>query len=117
MRTQAMTRHKYTADYWNFTEEEVVFTDADGVVSTGIQRNYFFSKKIKLTLGVDTLQRLKVFADEPLPIFSQLRNIIDVSGTVVLKNGVWQVTGTESVLSAIGVVEGYRMQAKLIEGI
>lgn len=117
MRTQAMTRHKYTADYWNFTEEQVEFIDADGVESVGTQRNYFFSKKIKLTLGVDTLQRLKIFADEPLPIYSQLRNIIDISGTVVLRNGVWQITSTESVLSAIGVVEGYRMQAKLIEGI
>lgn len=117
MRSQATTRHKYIADYWNFTEQEVSFVDVDGVESTGTERTYYFSKKIKLTLGVDNLQRLKVFCDEPLPLFSQLKNIVDISGTNVLQDGVWQITSTESVLSALGLVEGYRMQARLIEGV
>jgi len=116
MRGQATTRHKYTADFWNFTQETVI-TELDGEQIETIERTYYFSKKIKLTLGVDTLQRLKIFADEPLPIFSQLRNITDISGINVLQGGTWQVTGTESVLSAMGLVEGYRMNAQLIAGV
>lgn len=118
MRAQATTRHKYIGEYWNFTQEEVTFLNpVTGLEEVGIQRVHYFSKKIRLTMGVDTLQRLKVFSDEPLPVFSQLKNITDVSGTLLIQNGVWQITSTESVLSSIGIVEGYRMLAKLIEGV
>ena len=118
MKTQAMTRHKYIAEFWNFVQQTVETPDPDtGEPVSSIQRDYYYSKKIRLTLGVDTLQRMKVFCDEPLPVFSQLRNITDISGTVILKNGVWVISSTETVLSAIGLVEGYRMQARLVEGI
>lgn len=116
MRGQATTRHKYTADLWNFTEETVI-TELDGEEVATTERSYYFSKKIKLTMGVDTLQRMKIFADEPIALYSRIRNVSDISGVNVLQGAVWQVTSTESVLSAMGLVEGYRMQAQLIQGV
>lgn len=118
MKTQAMTRHKYIAEFWNFTSQEVEFINpTTNLPEIGIERTHYYSKKIRITLGVDNLNRLKIFCDEPLPVFAHLKNITDIAGTVLLKNGVWQVTSVETVLSAIGLVEGYRMQARLIEGV
>jgi hypothetical protein len=117
MKTQSIVKHKYVAEFWNFTEKEVDFIDADGEPNRQIERTHYFAKKINLTVGTDTLSRLKIFAYEPLPVFSQLKNIEDISGNIILKNGVWQITTTESVLSALGIVEGYRMYGQLIQGV
>lgn len=118
MKTQTTTRHKFTSDYWNFTQETVKVIDpGTGEEIDAIERTHYFSKKIKLTLGLDTVNRLVVYCDEPLPIYSQLRNIVDISGTSILEDGVWQVTTTEPVLSAFGLVEGYRMRASIVSGV
>jgi hypothetical protein len=102
-RTGTGTTAKVTVSKWN-TELQIA-------------RDHYFSKKIQISLGTDRTDRITIFAKEPLPLFSELRNIKDAGGNIVLKDGIWRIKSASPVLNAFNKTEGYRMTAELYSGL
>jgi hypothetical protein len=82
-----------------------------------VSREHYFSKKIAISLGSDRTDRMTIFAKEPLPLFSELRNIRDAAKNIVLKDGIWRIKSASPVLNAFNKTEGYRMTAELYSGL
>jgi hypothetical protein len=114
MKLNAVTRFKYTGDYYNFTAEEVTTTDpTSGIPVTAIERTHFFAKKIIIHVNNDSSTFISVYCKEPLRVYGILKNLKTKDGIELFEGGTWSIKSVEPVLSAIGTLEFYRHKASL----
>lgn len=114
MKLNAVTRFKYTGEYYNFTAEEVTSTDpSTGLNVTAIERTHYFAKKLNLHVNNDSSSFISIYAKEPLRLYSLLKNLKTKDGSELFEGGVWSIKSVEPVLSAIGTLEYYRHKASL----
>ena len=100
----------YTVDCTGY----ILVTSADGTVT---QREYDVvpinrSVQISTTFTGDLI----VLADVKLQVNSYLSNLLDRNGAEVYDNAVWQITQSQPVVNAVGLVEGYKYKARIISG-
>jgi hypothetical protein len=78
---------------------------------------YYYSKDINITVGLDVNKKLSIRCDEPLGIGFIIKDIKDGVGNLILSDTSWQVNATEPILNAFNSLVGYRMRAIKYEGI
>jgi hypothetical protein len=107
MKPRAYSRHKYSADLYKFVINNV---GSDEVIE------YYFTKTILLTAGIDQNQRLNLITDEPMVVGYLLSNIKDRENTPILGDMVWQISTAIPMLNAFGNVDSYKSRAVKFQG-
>ncbi len=98
MRTNAIRRNRYSADYWNFIDKTV----GDELVT-----EYFFVKNIRFIMGSNPGERTKIYSQYPLRVGSRIRGIVDAAGNDVAKEYFFQVATINPVFNAFGQIDNY----------
>lgn len=102
--------YPYTVDYYSYT----IITSADGTVTT--KRYATIPEQIKVSVTTSYIGDLIIFTNKKLQFEGKLKNIVDKNGNQIYDNGEWQITQTQPMTSAVGLVTGYRYKAELIAG-
>ena len=103
-------KYNYSGDYYGYT----VVTSADGTVSEK-RYNEFFTK-ITFSLSTSFIGDIVILTDSKLQNTGRIQNITDRNGNLVYQDGVWEISQTQPVVNAMGIVEGYKYKAKIISG-
>lgn len=100
MKFAAFRKYDYTADLWKFNAT----SDAEG----GVIKEFYFSKRINLTITTDRSGSLLCVYPEQHTIGDQLRDIRDRNGREFMVNTIWQILGIVPVINGFGLFEEYR---------
>jgi hypothetical protein len=102
--------YNYLVDYYSYT----LVTSADGTVTTKqyvtVPANY------AVAISTSFIGDIVVLSDKKMQIDGYLKNLRDRNGNEVYPDGVWQIRQTQPVLNALGIAEGYKYKAKIIDG-
>lgn len=100
----------YTVDYRGYT----TITTADGLVT---QKVYAVNPTtIRVQISTSFTGDLIILADEKLQLNGYLNNLVDRNNNSVYENATWEITSTQPVVNAVGLVEGYKYKARIISG-
>ena len=100
----------YTVDYRGYT----TITTADGLVT---QKVYAVNPTtIRVQISTSFTGDLIILADEKLQLNGYLNNLVDRNDNSVYENATWEITSTQPVVNAVGLVEGYKYKARIISG-
>lgn len=106
----------YLADYYSY----ILITSADGTVTTRqyvtVPSQVSLDVSVNLNSNTGTIGDLIIISKYKMQLNGYLKNILDKNGEEIYEAGVWKITSTMPVLNALGVKEGYRYNATLIEG-
>ncbi len=106
----AYKAYKYSADYYGYVE----ITSADGTVT---ERRYStVPLEIKITVSTSFIGNLILMTKQKLQFAGRLANVRDKNGNPIYEDGVWEIDQTMPITSPVGLVEGYKYRAFLIEG-
>lgn len=110
MKVNTTKVYPYTADSYGYT----LVTSADGTVTE--TRYNTVPDIVTLALSVNLLGELIIESKSKLQLNSYLKNVVDKNREEIYQDGVWKITQTAPLLASIGVKEGYKYRATLIEG-
>lgn len=103
-------RFNYTVDVYKY----ILVTSADGTVTTKqydtVPQNY------NIQISTSFIGDLVILANVKFQKEALLENLKDRNGNEIYSGGVWSITNTQPVTNAMGLVEGYKYKAKLVEG-
>jgi hypothetical protein len=100
----------YTVDYRGYT----LVTSADGLVT---ERRYAVTPTtIRVQISTSFTGTLIILADDKLQLNGYLDNLVDRNGNAVYDDARWNITSTQPVVNAVGLVEGYKYKANIISG-
>jgi len=100
----------YTVDCTGY----ILVTSADGTVT---QKEYdVVPINHPVQIATSFVGDLIVLADVKLQVSTLLSNLLDRNGAEVYDNAVWEITQSQPVVNAVGLVEGYKYKAKIITG-
>lgn len=103
-------RFNYKVDLYKY----ILVTSADGSVT---QKQYdTFPTEYDVQISTSFIGDLVILANEKFQKDSLIENLRDRNGNQIYTNGEWQITSTQPVTNAMGIVEGYKYKAKLISG-
>ena len=111
MKTNLTKTYPYVGDYYSYT----IRTSADGVVTEKVYTGV--PTQVAMALSINLLGDLVVESETKFQINSYLKNILDRNGEQIYTDGVWEIYQTAPLLSAIGIKEGYKYRARLIDGL
>lgn len=100
----------YRADHYAY----VIQTSADGTVQVPVYVS--IPTEIRCQISTTLTGDIVILADNKLQINALLKNIRDRKGNQVYPDGVWQIKQTQPLVNALGLIEGYRYKAKIIDG-
>ena len=100
----------YTVDYRGYT----TITTADGLVTNKAYR--VNPTTIKVQISTSFTGDLILLANEKLQLNGYLDNLVDRNNNSVYEDATWNITSTQPVVNAVGLVEGYKYKAKIILG-
>jgi hypothetical protein len=110
MKSNTTKNYFYSGDYYSYT----LVTSADGTVTT---RQYVTSPlQVTLALSVNLLGELVIETPYKMQVDGYLKNVLDRNNEEIYVGGVWQIIQTAPILGPLGVKDGYRYRARLIEG-
>lgn len=102
--------YPYTVDYYSYT----LITSADGTVTT--KRYVTIPTQIKVNLSTSFTGDLIILTKEKLQKNGILKNVVDKNGKEIYENSEWEIQSTMPTTISVGLVEGYKYQAKIISG-
>lgn len=108
MKPMTIARHKYTGDLYKFVSKPV----GDSRVL-----EYYFSKKINVTAGLDSANRMTIRCDEPLTLGFIIKDIKDSNGNLILSDIAWQINSIQPVMNAFNAIDSYTMKADKYQGV
>jgi hypothetical protein len=108
MKPMTIARHKFSGELYKFVSRPL------GSEST---LEYYFSKNIKLTAGLDSANRMTILCDEPLTLGFLVKDIKDRDGNLILSDTIWQIQSIQPILNAFSGVDSYTMKAVKFQGI
>lgn len=110
MKLNTTKQFLYLADYYSYT----LITSADGTVTT---RQYVIvPQQVSLALSVNLLGDLIIESQFKMQLDGYLKNVLDRNGDEIYESGVWKIFQTAPLLNGLGVKEGYKYRATIIEG-
>jgi len=107
MRTMTTARHKFYGDLYKAVRRQV---GSENVLE------YYFAKKIFVSAGLDTSNRMSLRCDEPLAIGFLIKEIKDANNNLILADTIWQISSIQPILNAFGSIESYVMKAVKFQG-
>ena len=116
MKINTTKNYFYTGDYYSYS----LVTSADGTVTTKqyVTTPLQISMDISVNLNNNTgvIGDLIIISKYKMQLSSYLKNVLDKNNEEIYEAGTWEITSTMPVLNAFGIKEGYRYNAKIIEG-
>jgi len=107
MKSMTISRHKFNGELYKFVRR---------TIGTESVLEYYFSKQIKLTAGIDRNNRMTIRCNEPLAIGFVIKDIKDANGNLILSESSWQISSLQPVLNAFNTIESYVMKAEKYQG-
>jgi hypothetical protein len=107
MQPAAFNRHKYSGKLYKFVIKQI---------GSNQVAEYYFSKTIQLTAGIDQGQRLNIVTDEPMLIGYLIADIKDRSNNPIFGDMIWQISTANPLLNAFGNVDAYKSRATKYQG-
>lgn len=100
----------YFVDYYSYS----LVTSADGLVTSKL----YSTVPQTYAVGISTsfIGDIIVLSDEKMQIEGYLKNLRDRNNREVYVDGVWEIRQTQPLLNALGISEGYKYKAKIIDG-
>ena len=103
-------RFNYTVDVYKYT----LITSADGTVT---QKQYdTVPQNYNIQISTSFIGDLVILANNKFQKDALLENLRDRNGNEIYTGGEWQITSTQPITNAMGLVEGYKYKAKLVSG-
>lgn len=110
MKLNTTKQYLYTGDYYSYT----LVTSADGTVTT---KQYVTApSQVTMDLSVNFIGELVIESPYKMQLNSYVKNIVDRNNDEIYDGGVWQIIQTAPILNAIGIKEGYKYRAIIVEG-
>jgi len=107
MKPMTIARHKFSGQLYKFVRRAI---GSESVLE------YYFSKQINLTAGLDRNNRMTIRCDEPLAIGFVIKDVKDANGNLILSESSWQISSLQPVLNAFNTIESYVMKAEKYQG-
>jgi hypothetical protein len=107
MKPMTIARHKFSGELYKFVSRPL------GSEST---LEYYFSKNVNITAGLDDTNRMTIRSEEPLTPGFLIRNIKDANNNLILSDMVWQITAIQPILNAFNTIDSYTMLAVKFQG-
>lgn len=107
MKPMTIARHKYTGELYKFIREKKGTTE---------KLNYYFTKVVNITAGLDQNNKMTIRCDEPLALGMLIVNIKDANNNLILSDAAWQISTIQPVLNAFNTIESYVMKAVKFTG-
>lgn len=107
MKSMTISRHKFSGDLYKFIRKPI---------GDSSELQYYFSKKIYITPGLDANGKMTIRASEPLSIGFIIKDIKDTNDNLILSDMAWQISSVQPLLNAFGSIEGYTMKATKYQG-
>ncbi len=110
MKSNTTKEYLYRGDLYSYT----VVTSADGTVTN----NVYVTTPTVVALGisVNLLGDLVIESPTKMQLNAYLERVVDRNGDEIYDGGVWKIFQTAPLLNGLGVKQGYRYRATLIEG-
>lgn len=106
----AYKRYNYLADVYSY----VLITSADGTVT---QKEYdVVPTEHRVQISTSFSGDLVILATEKFQKDAYVQNIRDRNNNEIYEDGIWQISSTQPITNALGLVEGYKYKAKIIGG-
>ena len=110
MKLNTTKQYLYNADYYSYA----LVTSADGTVTT---KQYVTApSQVTLALSVNLLGDLIIESPYKMQQDGYLKRILDRNGDEIYENGVWRIFQTAPLLNGLGLKDGYKYRATIIEG-
>lgn len=103
-------RFNYTVDAYKYR----LVTSADGTVTE--KRYDTIPETYNVQISTSFIGDLVILTNAKFQKEAILENLRDRNGNEIYTGGVWSITNTQPVTNAMGLVEGYKYKAKLING-
>jgi hypothetical protein len=107
MKTMTVSRNKFSGELYKFLRKPV---------GSGSVLEYYFSKNINITAGLDPSNKMTIRCDEPLALGFLIKDIRDANGNLILSDSIWQISTVLPVLNAFNTIESYVMKAVKFQG-
>jgi hypothetical protein len=102
-------KYQYSGDYYGYQ----VKTEID---TSTINQYYEVPISFRCALSTSFIGDLVILSDTKLQIKGRIKNVVDRNGNEIYINGDWEISSTQPVLNAMGLVDGYKYKAKIISG-
>ena len=110
MKANTTREYHYIGDYYSYT----IVTSADGTVSNRVYETT--PVKVSLAISLNLLGELVIISNSKMQLDGYIKNLLDRNGDQIYDGGVWQINQTAPLLNGLGLKDGYKYRAKLIEG-
>jgi len=110
MKANTTKEYLFTGDYYKYT----LVSSTDGTVTNRVYTTV--PETITLRVSVNLLGDLVIESQTKMQINSYLKNIKDRNGEDIYTGGTWQIFQTAPLINGIGVKDGFKYRARIIEG-
>lgn len=110
MKANTTKEYPFTGDYYKYVLE----TSADGTVSNRVYTTV--PENIRLRISVNLLGDLVIESQIKMQLNGYLKNIKDRNGDDIYTGGTWRIFQTAPLLNGLGVKDGFKYRATIIEG-
>jgi hypothetical protein len=107
MKPMTIARNKFSGELYKFIRRPIGDSD---------QIEYYFSKNIQITAGLDPGNKMTIRCDEPLANGFLIKDIKDANGSLILSDSIWQISSLQPVLNAFNSIDSYVMKAVKFQG-
>lgn len=103
-------RYNYEIDVYGY----ILVTSADGTVTTREYDVVPTTHFVQITTSF--IGDLVILSGSKFQKDSYIQNLRDRNGNEIYPDGVWQISSTQPITNAVGLIEGYKYKAKIIDG-
>jgi hypothetical protein len=106
----AYKKYNYEIDVYGY----ILVTSNDGTVT---ERQYDVVPTTHFVqVATSFIGDLIILSNSKFQKNAYIENLRDRNGNAIYPDGVWQISSTQPVTNALGLVEGYKYKAKIIDG-
>jgi len=107
MKPMTIARHKFSGELFKFVRRPV---------GDDSELEYYFSKNVNITAGLDASNKMTIRSDEPFALGFLIKDIKDANGNLILSDSIWQISTVLPVLNAFNTLDSYVMKAVKFQG-
>ena len=110
MKANTTKQYLYRGDYYGYT----TVTSADGLVTSRVYNTV--PVEVSMALSVNLVGELLITSETKMQRQGYIRNIVDANDDEIYTNGEWEIVQTAPVLGPMGIKDGYKYRAQIING-
>ena len=103
-------KYSYQIDVYGY----ILVTSADGTVTEKQYDAVPTSHNVQISTSF--IGDLVILGTQKFQKDSYIENLRDRNNNAIYPSGIWQITSTQPITNALGLIEGYKYKAKIIQG-